>query len=72
MSGLIQNRDVVDPSQFFDCSAMCSVSDAHTLGDRPHLAAPDVIRHHNWLWGGLLTNRSIRVATTAELIAESP
>jgi len=46
--------------------------DAHTLGDRPHLAAPDVIRHHNWLWSGLLTNRSIRVATTAELLAESP
>jgi nicotinamidase-related amidase len=44
------------------------VGDAHTLGDRPHLAAPIVIRHHNWVWSGLLTNRSIRVATTAELL----
>ena len=48
------------------------VGDAHTPSDRPHLAAPDVIRHHNWLWSGLLTNRSIRVATTAELTAEPP
>lgn len=47
------------------------VGDAHTLSDRPHLAAPDVIRHHNWVWTGLLSNRSIRVATTDELIAES-
>ena len=45
------------------------VSDGHTLSDRPHLAAPDIIRHHNWVWAGLLTNRSIRVATTAELTA---
>jgi nicotinamidase-related amidase len=47
-----------------------AVSDGHTVSDRPHLAAPEVIRHHNWLWSDLLTNRSIRVATTAELIAE--
>ena len=47
------------------------VSDGHTLSDRPHLDAPAVIRHHNWVWSGLLTNRSIDVATTAELIADS-
>jgi hypothetical protein len=46
------------------------VSDAHTLSDRPHLDAPTVIRHHNWVWSDLLTNRSTRVATTDELIAE--
>lgn len=44
------------------------VSDGHTLSDRPHLAAPAVIQHHNWVWSGLLTNRSIRIASTAELI----
>jgi nicotinamidase-related amidase len=44
------------------------VGDAHTLNDRPHLDAASVIRHHNWVWGDLLTNRSVRVATTAELI----
>ncbi|MPZ36157.1 MAG: isochorismatase family protein [Rhodospirillales bacterium] len=51
--------------------AVVVVSDGHTLSDRPHLDAPTVIRHHNWVWNGLLTNRSIRVATTDQLIAES-
>jgi len=46
------------------------VADAHTLNDRPHLDAVSVIRHHNWVWRGLITNRSIRVATAAELIGE--
>jgi nicotinamidase-related amidase len=46
------------------------VSDGHTLNDRPHLDAPAVIRHHNWVWSDLITNRSIRLATTAELLAE--
>ncbi|SEP06169.1 Nicotinamidase-related amidase [Rhodospirillales bacterium URHD0017] len=46
------------------------VSDAHTLSDRPHLDAPTIIRHHNWVWSDLLTNRSTRVVTTSELLAE--
>ena len=45
-------------------------TDAHTLSDRPHLAATAIIRHHNWVWSDLLTNRSTRLATTDELIAE--
>jgi nicotinamidase-related amidase len=44
------------------------VGDAHTLNDRPHLAAPDVIRHHNWVWRNLITTASIRVADTSELL----
>ena len=47
-----------------------AVADGHTLNDRPHLDAPSVIRHHNWIWSELITNRSIRVASTAELLAE--
>jgi hypothetical protein len=43
------------------------VSDGHTVSDRPHLIARDVIRHHNWVWAGLLTNRSISVMETADL-----
>lgn len=46
-------------------------SDAHTLADRPHLDAASVIRHHNWVWSGLITDQSIRVATTDELMAEA-
>src|SRR5258708_8482886 len=47
------------------------VSDGHTLNDRPHLAAPAVIGHHNWVWSDLITKRSIRVASTAQLLEES-
>ncbi|MGI9476367.1 MAG: isochorismatase family protein [Hyphomicrobiaceae bacterium] len=47
-----------------------AVSDAHTLSDRPHLPATAIIAHHNWLWTGLITNRSVRVATTGELLTE--
>ena len=47
------------------------ISDAHTLSDRPHLDAPTVIRHHNWVWANLITTRSIRMATTSELLDEN-
>ncbi len=26
------------------------VEDAHTTRDRPHLAAENIIEHHNWIW----------------------
>ena len=47
--------------------------DGHTLNDRPHLDAQAVIGHHNWVWSDLITiaNRSIRIASTAELLAEA-
>jgi nicotinamidase-related amidase len=48
--------------------AVVAVSDGHTVSDRPHLAATEIIRHHNWVWSDLLTNRSVHVMTTAELI----
>ena len=47
-----------------------AVSDAHTLSDRPHLDAPTVIRHHNWIWSDLITNRSVTVAPTQNLLAD--
>lgn len=46
-----------------------AVSDAHTVSDRPHLPATSVIAHHNWLWSDLISNRSIRVVKTGELLA---
>jgi nicotinamidase-related amidase len=51
--------------------AVVVVSDAHTLSDRPHLAATAVITHHNWIWRDLITNSSIRVVTARELLAEA-
>jgi nicotinamidase-related amidase len=44
------------------------VSDGHTLNDRPHLDAPTIIGHHNWVWGDLITKRSIRVVPAAQLL----
>ena len=44
------------------------VTDAHTLNDRPHLDAASVIRHHNWVWSNLITQRSVRLARTDELL----
>ncbi|MFZ5779693.1 MAG: isochorismatase family protein [Pseudomonadota bacterium] len=47
-----------------------AVADGHTLADRPHLPAEAVIRHHNWVWSGLISRRPLRIATAAELLAE--
>jgi nicotinamidase-related amidase len=44
------------------------VADGHTLSDRPHLDAITVIRHHNWIWSNLITQRSIRLASASELL----
>jgi len=46
------------------------VADGHTVSDRPHLDARAIIAHHNWVWGNLITHRSIRLAITSELLAE--
>jgi nicotinamidase-related amidase len=47
------------------------VSDGHTVSDRPHLDATTVILHHHWVWSDLITNRSVRIVTTSQLIDES-
>jgi nicotinamidase-related amidase len=47
------------------------VSDAHTVSDRPHLDAATVIRHHHWVWSDLITNRSVRIVTTGQVLDES-
>jgi nicotinamidase-related amidase len=46
------------------------VADAHTLNDRPHLDAPSVIRHHNWIWNDLIAVQSIQVVETRRLLSE--
>jgi len=45
-----------------------AVTDGHTLSDRPHLDAISVIRHHNWIWSNLITQRSIKLASANELL----
>jgi nicotinamidase-related amidase len=46
------------------------VANGHTVSDRPHLDARAVIGHHNWVWGNLITDRLIRLASAAELLRE--
>lgn len=46
------------------------VADGHTTGDRPHLGAETIIRHHNWMWENLiLPDHPVKVSTTVDLIA---
>ena len=47
-------------------------SDAHTTRDRPHLAAPKIVEHHNYMWAELLLPRQarVRVASTEQLLAD--
>lgn len=44
------------------------VEDAHTTADRPHLSAPKVIEHYNWIWREMTpTNFKVRVVKTKDL-----
>jgi nicotinamidase-related amidase len=43
-------------------------SDCHTVSDRPHLKAKQVIEHHNWIWKNMLTpNEAVNVLPLAKL-----
>ena len=44
------------------------VTDGHTLHDRPHLDAASVIRHHHWVWSELITQKSVKLASTNDLL----
>jgi len=43
-------------------------SDGHTLQDRPHLSAADVIAHHNWVWSNLIAPASVTVASSRSIM----
>lgn len=43
-------------------------SDAHTVSDRAHLSAAQIIEHHNRTWAGLIATPPVRVASTCELL----
>jgi len=45
------------------------VEDAHTTADRPHMDAPTVIMHYNWLWADMTpTVSGIIVRKTSEVM----
>jgi len=45
-----------------------AMADGHTVADRPHLKAAEIIRHHNWAWQNLLApGASVQVLPLAEI-----
>jgi nicotinamidase-related amidase len=42
-------------------------ADCHTVSDRPHLSAGQVIAHHNWLWSNLISTTPVRVLLEREI-----
>lgn len=45
------------------------IEDGHTTANRPHLTAPTVIQHYNWLWADMTpTNFKIQVIKTNDLL----
>jgi nicotinamidase-related amidase len=43
------------------------VADCHTLSDRPHLGAEQVIAYHHWIWEHLIAPHPVTIACEAEL-----
>lgn len=43
------------------------VGDGHTLSDRPHLRAQQIIEHHHSIWSNLFTPGGIIVAAASEI-----
>lgn len=51
--------------------AVTVLADGHTSRDRPHLAAPALVAHQNWLWAEITNpGAPIVVKTTADVLAE--
>jgi nicotinamidase-related amidase len=42
-------------------------ADCHTLSDRPHLGAEQVIAYHHWIWENLIAPHPVTIACEAEL-----
>ncbi len=43
------------------------VADGHTLSDRPHLSAGQIIEHHHWIWTNLIAEHRVLLARESEL-----
>jgi len=43
------------------------VADAHTVSDRPHLEARQVIEHHHWVWRNLIAKHQVALSDEVEL-----
>lgn len=47
--------------------AVTAVADSHTVSDRPHMSAGQVITHHHWVWTNLLARHAVQVTPAADL-----
>ncbi|MFC3914695.1 cysteine hydrolase family protein [Pseudaeromonas sharmana] len=47
---------------------LLAISDAHTTANRPHLAAEQIIRHHNFMWQNLLIPTPIELIETKQML----
>jgi nicotinamidase-related amidase len=42
------------------------IADSHTVSNRPHLRAQEVIEHHHWIWANLFAEHAVRLANAAD------
>ncbi len=43
------------------------VADGHTVSNRPHLTAAQVITHHHWVWRNLLASHPVAITREADV-----
>lgn len=44
-----------------------AIADCHTVSDRPHLTAAQVIRHHHWVWANLIAPRPVAILPAGDV-----
>jgi len=50
-----------------------AAADGHTTSDRPHLSAPQIIQHHNYVWSGLIApGGAVKVASCRQIMLHTP
>lgn len=47
-----------------------AVADCHTVSDRPHLSAEQVINHHHWVWANLLAPHPVSIMPEADVYGD--
>jgi nicotinamidase-related amidase len=43
------------------------VADGHTVSNRPHLEARQVIEHHHWIWSNLIAEHEVRIVPESQI-----
>ena len=59
--------NAVANTEVADAVTVVVVADAHTVSDRPHLRAEQVIEHHHWIWTNLISAIPVRLLNESEL-----